>query len=58
MEVRERFRERKVGAVENIHGSTISASLTHPAAVVSVRQADKRPTLDVGGVCVKRIGTG
>ena len=58
LEVRERFRERKVGAVENIHSSLISASLTHPAAGVNVRQADKWAKLDVGGVCVKRIGTG
>ena len=57
LELRERFRERKVGAVENVHSSPISASCIHLVPGAGVRQADKAPSLDMGGVCVNRIGT-
>ena len=57
LELRERFRERKVGAVENVHSSPISASCIHLVPGAGVRQAEKAPSLDMGGVCINRIGT-
>ena len=57
LELRERFWKRKVGAIENVHCSPISASYTHPLSGLRGRQAGNRPSLDVVGVCVNRIGT-
>ena len=57
LELRERFREWKVGVVKYVHSSPISASCIHLAPGAGVRQADNVTSLDIGGVCVNRIGT-
>ena len=41
----------------DVHSSPISASCIHLVPGAGVRQADKAPSLDMGGVCVNRIGT-